>query len=311
MPVTQRRRRGKAIDTAMTYTAVILLTISAFFHVFYNALFKKGCPDRSFVPSMALAYVIINAPLFVLSLFLVRMPVQSVMYAIIGGTFIAFYFYALARAYRLADFTLVYPLARSAPIFMVVWVAVLSGVFPSALGLCGILAVVGGCFLLPFESFHPGRTGLSLASYWNKASLWALAAAFTTSFYSLADKKGVSLAPGIPGVFCYLFIESFATMVVLAGLAVFIDKEKAYLRYFRRNLPVTFTTAALCGIGYVLVLLAFQTESNVSYMVGFRQLSVVIGVIFGGLFMTEKVTAPRMVGALAIFAGLVIIAVAK
>ena len=214
-------------------------------------------------------------------------------------------------AYRLADFTFVYPVARSAPVFIVAWASIFVGDFPSAIGLCGILIVVGGCFLLPLKSFYPGRMGLSIKSYWNKATLWALATALMTSFYSLVDKRGVSIAPGVSGVFCYIFVESFATLMVLFILTVFINGEKSFLRYFRRKPSKTFLTAALCAGGYLLVLLAFQTESKVSYIVGFRQLSVVMGVVFGGLFMMEKVTWPRFFGTVVIFAGLVLIAIAK
>jgi len=295
----------------MTITAIILVAISAFFHVFYNALFKGDSRDRSFAASMALAHVILTSPLFILSLFLIEMPLESILYALIGGALIGLYFFCLVRAYRQADFTLVYPVARSAPVFIVAWAAILVGGFPSATGLGGVLIVVAGCFLLPLKSFYPARMGLSVRDYWNKATLWALATALMTSFYSLADKKGVSIAPGVSGAFCYIFVESFATLMVLFILTAFVDGEKSFLRYFRKNPSKSFLTAGLCAAGYILVLLAFQTPSKVSYIVGFRQLSVVIGVLFGALFMTEKVTWPRFFGALVIFAGLVLIAIAK
>jgi len=275
------------------------------------AFFKTESAEPPFVGSMLLAESLILLPFFVASLFFIEIPLKFALYVILGGTFNGVYFYCLVRAYRKADFTLVYPIARSAPVFVVTWAAMFLGVFPSGLGFVGIFAVVAGCFLLPFRSFTPGRTGLAFGNYWNRMTLWALATALMTSLYSIFDKLGVSSVPGIWGAVCYLFLEFFISMLVIFLLTHLVDKGKSPLAYFIKKPAKPLITAALCSAGYILVLLAFQTDSKVSYVVGFRQLSIVIGVIFGALFMKEKVTFPRLVGALVIFAGLLLIAVAR
>ena len=295
----------------MTLAAVLLISASAFLHVFYNILFKRECEDVSFVPSMVFAECVLLLAPFILCLILVDMPLSSLLYAVGGGIFNGLYFFCLANAYRRADFTLVYPVARSAPVFLVTWAAMLLGDIPSAMGLAGIFAVVGGCFLLPLKGLLPGRTGFSFKSYLNKTSIWALATALMTSFYSIFDKLGMRLAPGILEACYYIFCEFFISMVIVFILSRLIDREKKPLRYLAQKPIKAMLTAFFCSAGYILVLLAFQTPSKVSYVVGFRQLSIVIGVIFGGLFLNEKVTFARLVGALVIFGGLLLIAFAS
>ena len=60
---------------------------------------------------------------------------------------------------------------------------------------------------------------------------------------------------------------------------------------------------------YGFVMVAYQF-ANVSYVVGFRQLSVVLGVGLGALVLKERITQGRAVGTAIIAIGLVLIALA-
>lgn len=61
-------------------------------------------------------------------------------------------------------------------------------------------------------------------------------------------------------------------------------------------------------LGYALVLIAMAFAENVSYVVGFRQLSIPLGAIVGILVLKEPSPVPKLAGVAIMFAGLVLIA---
>jgi drug/metabolite transporter (DMT)-like permease len=68
--------------------------------------------------------------------------------------------------------------------------------------------------------------------------------------------------------------------------------------------------AAITGIGiyltYGIVLVSMNFVTNVSYVAAFRQLSIPLGAIFGIALLKEPRYLPKIIGIVAIFAGLVI-----
>jgi uncharacterized membrane protein len=59
---------------------------------------------------------------------------------------------------------------------------------------------------------------------------------------------------------------------------------------------------------YGLVLLAMTMTENVSYIVALRQLSIVIGMVLGVVFLFERLLLTRVVGSVMILLGLVLVA---
>ena len=66
----------------------------------------------------------------------------------------------------------------------------------------------------------------------------------------------------------------------------------------------------LCNFGsYWLVLYAYQLSQHASYIVAFRQFSIVLGVVFAFIFYKEHGFVVRITGTILITAGLVITAI--
>ena len=63
----------------------------------------------------------------------------------------------------------------------------------------------------------------------------------------------------------------------------------------------------LCFFAYWLVLCAYQMTARASYVVAFRQFSIVIGVMAALVFLNEPGKIVRFVGAIVITAGLVVL----
>ena len=107
----------------------------------------------------------------------------------------------------------------------------------------------------------------------------------------------------------YLFLLSccgsaFFTLYVLKtrGLGALRREWRAT----RRRIVIN---GVLVHYGYLLILFAFTLE-RLSYVVGFRQLSVVFAVLLGGHVLAEEHRAIRLASALTIVVGAFLIAAA-
>jgi drug/metabolite transporter (DMT)-like permease len=214
----------------------------------------------------------------------------------------AFYLFCLARAYESSDFTIVYPVARALPVLFIAFIDVLRGRYLTGFGWVGILLVVSGCFLVPLRSLRE----FSTARYINYASLWMVLTALGTVGYTFLDKVAAEVVRQGPGTAArygyFYFTISFAPYTVLYNFA---RKEKPAAAPLRWQLVVP--AAALGFSAYWLVLWAYQLSPYASYIVAFRQFSIVIGAILAFLIYKEQGVAVRMSGALLITSGLVLI----
>jgi uncharacterized membrane protein len=72
--------------------------------------------------------------------------------------------------------------------------------------------------------------------------------------------------------------------------------------------PAALSGAAIFA-AYTLVLVAMGFARDVTYVVAFRQASIPIGVLLGLVVLREPLSVPKVVGTLAVTAGLVLVAV--
>jgi uncharacterized membrane protein len=96
------------------------------------------------------------------------------------------------------------------------------------------------------------------------------------------------------------------------GTLLLVCCNKTERREFGRLLKNRSLSPILTGIcssaAYVLILLAMNFVSNVSYIQAFRQLSLPLGVLAGILILKESHSIPKLLGTLIILAGLIIVA---
>ncbi len=125
--------------------------------------------------------------------------------------------------------------------------------------------------------------------------------------YSILDKiasEAVTPGPWAAvryGYFFYLF--SFIAYILYP----------VRTRTHENKISPNFKTSAVCGsvcfISYALILWAYQLTEHASYVLAFRQFSIVLGVAAGLHLFSEKGMAVRLTGSLLLAAGLVLIAV--
>jgi len=292
----------------MTLDAIALVGASCVLHATWNLIAKRHLKDATFFWWVLAGVVALGAPPFAVVVADVTVGPMVWVCLLGGGTLIGAYFYCLGKAYAVADLTIVYPVARSAPVLVWLWGWLLLGESPTLVGTAGILAATVGVFCLPINSGKRFTTRGHLKTFGKPEMLWALATALATSGYSLIDKVGIGMTTGLDGAYVYVYIEYAVSFVVFSLLVLCGGRRRARLPRPRALLPALMVAVATLS-GYFLVLVALRS-SKVSYVVAFRQLSIILGAVFGFVFLRER-GAWRLVGAAVISAGLVALALAK
>lgn len=287
----------------MTPAALALLLGAAVCHSLWNFAVKTE-PDRLRATYWA---VVVGGVLWAPALLVHRLDeVAPAAWALVAvsAVFETAYVFALTAAYDAGDLSLVYPIARGTPPIVVAPLAVLLlGERLTPQGLVGIALVVTGICASHLGSFRAWRA-LGAPSG-RRATALALTAGLMTAGYSLANKAGVTQVPVALWVALMYSAEIIVLSLVLAGRG----RWPAPPREARRAL-VAAVAGVLMVLAYVAVLLA-MTMAPVSYVVAGREISVVVAALLGTLLLGESHSAARVTAAVLVFAGLVVIALAR
>ena len=288
----------------MSPLALILIVASTFMHAGWNLLIRHGRREATFVSRVLLLVAAAGLiPAAVSELAARSLPPTAWACVAGAGLCCGVYYYGLVRAYGHSDFTVVYPVARALPVLMVALADVLRGRSPTQAGWLGMGLVVGGCLLTPLHSFR----GFALRRYLNRASVWIALTALGTVGYTLLDKfaaEVVSPGPATAARYGYVFfLFSFMCYSLLRRLRP-IRQEAGGSPGWR--LPVL--AAALNFGAYWLVLWAYQLGRHASYIVAFRQFSIVIAVVLAFAIFKERGLVVRLTGTFLLLAGLMLIA---
>ncbi len=299
----------------MTPIAILLVTISAFAHAFWNLLGKRQNPTAAFFFVASLFAAVCFSPLLLVFRHAIPLIPGSVwLWLALTSLFETVYYIGLAGAYRHGDMSLAYPLARALPVILVALVSLSLGLGKplNTIGVAGILAVAAGCLILPLH--NPGE--IRLSNYLNTCCLLACVAALGTTGYTLIDNQALLELRSVPTIglsktelaYLYLALESITIPIFMAAYIIFSAPERRELRQvWQTGKRIAFLTGLLIIGAYGLVLTSMAYVSNISYIAAFRQLSIPLGAILGILVQKEPAHAPKILGIVIIFAGLVMI----
>ncbi len=281
----------------MPILALVLLLSSAVLHALWNLLLKQS--ERKYI---AMAWqIILSGVLAVVALFFTGLPPRSMwLLAVLSGILESIYFVLLTFAYTDHDFSLVYPVARgAAPALVLVWAAIFLSEVPSAGGFVGIALIVAGLAIIGATSLF--QNGTQRPQFRGIAS--ALAVAVVISVYTIVDgfavKHGPALAYGLtffvlmPIMTTPFIIRHYGWPEMVAGL---------------RAQPWQLVLVGFLGLVAYLAALFAYSIAPVNYSEAIREVSVVLGAFAGWYFLGEHMGKIRIVGAIAIFAGIVLIA---
>jgi len=287
----------------LTALALALIFGSAILHATWNLLAKRAAGGVEFVWLIALTVTVCYAPLLAVYVWLER-PSFTLQHALLaaGSAIIhVAYFVSLQRGYRAGDLSLVYPLARgSGPALATALAILFLGERPGPQALMGTLLVVLSVFVLA-----SGNGGRRAGAGQRRAVLYGLATGVFISLYTTWDGYAVGHAGAAPIVFM-LVAEAFRA-VILAPIALRNRPEVA--RIWREYKGATIGVALLSTLAYLMVLTAMQF-TPVSLVAPTREISILIGTVLGARLLAEGQWRRRLLGALGMVAGVVLLALA-
>jgi len=284
----------------MPLTALGLLLAAAMMHTIWNLLVKRAKEKQVFIWCSLIVGIIIFSPLLLTSPLLL---VTTWPYLISSALAEAIYYITLIRAYENGDFSLVYPMARgAAPAFLLILATFFLGERPRFFGLIGIALLVFGLIIVGGKTWWTLR---KTSGFSKSALALALGVACCISIYTAIDGAAVHHVSPLPYTVLVIALAAlFITPAVVKryGNDAIADEWRA--NWLRITLVGLFTLLA-----YMLALKAY-TIARVSYAGAVREISVVFAAFVGWRWLGESFGAIRLVGALFIFAGILVIAFA-
>jgi drug/metabolite transporter (DMT)-like permease len=281
----------------MPLGAIGLLLISAALHTTWNLLIKQA-GEKYMATWWAM---LIGSLLFLPALLVTGLPARSTwIFLLISALAEAAYFIVLSFAYEDADFSLVYPMARgAAPALIACWSILFLRERLTHGGVLGLLIIVAGLMIVGGSNWI-GQDG---RPHWRGIAP-ALFLAMLISVYSVLDGAAVKrTTPFAYAALIYLVCSLYMTPYIVRrhGWTQLMDEFEAH--GWRLGL-----IGALIVTAYFMALIAYRI-AFVSYAGAIREVGVVMGALAGWQFLGEKFGAWRLVGAVVIFAGILIIAI--
>ena len=274
-------------------------------YVFFAVLFGAACHAgwNAFLkirlePFSAMALIAIMSALVVLPVLpFVGIPRAAAWPWIIGSViFHLGYFIGLTEAYRTGDMGQVYPIARgSAPLMTAVASTIFVGETIGLRGWLGILILVGGVFLL---SLRGGRD----LHFDKRAVAFALFTAVTICGYSIVDGIGARTAQNAHVYTVWLFLLDGLMMLVF----VLLRRGVGVLGDFTQVWKGGLIGGALSLAAYWIAIWA-MTVAPIALVAALRETSVLFAAVIAVVVLKEPLQRPRIIAALMIVCGLVLI----
>jgi uncharacterized membrane protein len=287
----------------MEFLPLALVLASAVSHGLWNYLAKEGKDKESFMLLLNLTSLPLLLPVFFLILPEIYLPLEIVPYLLVSGLAETVYFLGLGKAYESGDLSIVYPVARSSPVFVTIAAAVFLGETISMTGLLGIMVIFIGVYILHLKGITREDLVAPVRYLMSGSSRYAIIAALGTTVYSITDKLGVTTVDPL----LYSFWLGFSVTGMMTVVTLRRKGFKAIRDEFSSPLKVSFAGLLMRG-GYMLVLYAMSI-APVSYILALRQISVVLGALLGVVFLGESYGRVRIMGSLVIFIGVFILGV--
>jgi drug/metabolite transporter (DMT)-like permease len=263
-------------------------------HAGWNAAAKKGLDPLATTVLISIGAALVSLPLVPL----VGVPAPAAWPWVAASVVIhLFYFAALIESYRAGDMGQVYPIARgSAPLLTATASTWLIGERIGLMAWAGIVLLATGVLLLSL------RGGRDLGRLERRAVGFALFTAVTICAYSLVDGIGARRAGSAHAYSVALFI-GIAPVMILYALA---RRGPAVIPAMRPHWGSGLVGGALQLGSYGIAIWA-MTVAPIAMVAALRETSVLFGALIAVVFLGEPLRLVRIIAAMAIVTGLVLI----
>lgn len=277
----------------MTPFIVGLVLFAALLHASWNAMAKSGGTPQFSIAS----YRLVNALWCLPLLFFFPLPLSASWPMLLASTLIhTVYYYTLSKSYRSGDLSQVYPLFRGlAPVLVVIGAALFASEHLSSGAMLGIGLVSAGLMSITFAGGAVGKIPAS-------ALRWGLATSVLIAAYTVADGIGVRAAGNPFSYILWLFV--FEPIPIALWL---LATERAGWFTYMRAKPGKITAGALAAAtAYAMVIYAMSV-APMGMVSSLRETSVIFAALIGTLLFREPFGRQRIVAAVMVCLGVVLI----
>ena len=277
----------------MSLSVFFAIIFAALLHAIWNAMVKKGDDKYISLTAVVLGHVPIS---IIVIFFTPTISFQSIPYIFISAIFLSGYEWCLLSAYRLEDYTKVYPIARgTAPIFIVVLSLLLFNLSISKFELMGILVISFGIIILGFQNIK------TFKNY--SAVVYAISTGLFISCYSISDGYGGRLSASPLNYTAWLMILN---AVIFSILLRIMNKPGVIKKVLSEGKKIFFIGGTLSYIVYGTIVWAF-TQASVPTVAALRETSIIFALLIGTFFLKEKFTFLKTAAVLTIFFGVILL----
>jgi drug/metabolite transporter (DMT)-like permease len=277
----------------VTPSIVVLVLLAALLHAAWNAMAKSGGAPVYSIASYRLTSALCCLPLVLL----LPLPQAASWPMLIASILIhTAYYVTLARSYHSGDLSQVYPLFRGlAPVLVALGAAGLAGEYLGGGALLGILLVSAGLVSISFAGGALGRIS-------SPALGWGLATSVLIAAYTIADGMGVRVAGNAFSYIAWLFLLE---PVPICGWLL-LRQRAGWFGYMRSRPGKIAAGAFAAAAAYGMVIYAMGV-APMGLVSSLRETSVIFAAIIGTLLFREPFGRQRIVAALLVCSGVVLI----
>lgn len=286
----------------MSTATFLIVLLAGLLHALWNIVAKKAGGDVRFACFSAGVGIVVWAPLGIwLGWDVVpQWDVWAWSFVVGSALLRILYFVVLLRGYRLADLTVVYPLARGTGPLL----SSLAAIFwldeaISLVGIFGIASVIGGVFLIA------GGPSLTRERLRSAGLRYGLLTGVLIACYTVVDGYAVKLLLLSP--FLMHYVENVVRGVLL--MPVVLRDRPATRVLWQQQWKYALIVGTITPVSYVLVLYALQT-APLSLVAPAREVSMLFAALIGGHLLGEGDRLLRVLGALLIACGVVMLGLA-
>jgi drug/metabolite transporter (DMT)-like permease len=288
----------------MAYTWVLLALISAFTLATSDALTKKAL-TRSNEYLVAWFRILFSIPLLLFIWFFIPMPKLDIEFYkafafALPLEIIAIIFYI--KALRISPLSLTLPFLSLTPVFLIVVSYLILGEKVSFRGSIGIIFITVGSYTLNLHEMRKGIFEPFGTITKEKGSVLMITVAL---IYSVTSSLGkIAIEHSSPLFFGITYF--IAVTIVFAPIALWLGKGE--LKSFISGKQ--FKCLLLPGLFYSVMIASHMIAmslAKVAYMISVKRTSLIMGVIYGYFLFREKNIRERLIGAVLMFIGFVMI----
>ena len=286
----------------METLALLLIIFSALMHALWNLLVKQSRDKTIFIWWMFLS----SGSLMTLAALAFGLfpPFTFQLLGLTAGGAVCFvlYHWLGGFAYRDGDLSVTYPLAQTAMLYVPLWGVLILGEQLSLVGVAGIVLIALGAYCIQLRSLTAAEFLRPFSQLGNRSVQAALLAGFIYSIGAVFDKTGVSYYPPFQFTFVMvLFMFAFMSLNLLRPCY-----RGRVLEEWRQNPKLVLWSGPVIMASFLSFRFGLQL-SPVSYALPVRQVSLLIGVLIGILFLGESFGRIRLASTTLILSGVFLV----